>query len=360
LWKRQVSLDIADDAGQVRLTFSKHRIDFEYQSSIGWANDRCIISIYNLSEDEIKALQSRKSGFLSCTIKAGYKDTTGLVDYLTNSDAPTQTICVGTITNALSCKIPPDNITKLYIIPENVYKWTKVDINYGIRVNSLITPGDTLERVFQNLGIQVGMSFRYFGIPDEILKYKFNRGRSFHKTLVDELQNLCEEFNLTFCLRPNFVEIYPSNVGSIPSIRDILKDTKTIEITPRMVIGQPVATVSQIALSLNLNASIQSGMIIDVSKLIDPTGSKVGLGYMQYNDGWDLTIDATRVALGLSNTYQIQTLVHHGSTHAPEFQTDIAGVYGVGNSMDLTSDFKDWYSDAFQAENYMHQPGSAW
>ena len=61
--------------------FKSHRIDFAVRSTVGWPADTADITLYNLSLDEIKFLQSKNYGEMYIEIRAAYADSASSADY---------------------------------------------------------------------------------------------------------------------------------------------------------------------------------------------------------------------------------------------------------------------------------------
>lgn len=352
MWNRKVTVTISSDDGYVNLLFGydpqsniTHRIDFEYNSVMGWAGDYGTITLFNLSSDEIKTLQRKEHGSLTVQLSVGYEDESGIDDYLygVNSHVP-NVIFVGSITNAINYKNIPENITHLYCVPQQINQVTQLPLNVSYEVQE----GKTFKDALLTLTGFAGLGYRTSGVPDEILNYKFTKSRTFHGTLVEEIAKLCLEFNLSYSIQPSFVEVYPSTVGSVDIVNDIAKQRPPIVVTADKVVGTPVAGIGTLELSMIINASITTGMLVDVTSLITPDGSNPVNGYIPYNAGYLSNIDETAILNGMSNIYQIVSLTHHGSTHSDTFQTDIHGVYGVGSTMSGIEDrWREWCTKAY-------------
>ncbi|MBI0275405.1 hypothetical protein I6H07_06095 [Hafnia alvei] len=350
---RQVSVEIFDKTEEaISIVFSRNRIDFEYYSALGWAGDYGTITLYNLSNDEVKTLQNRKYGDLNVILRAGY-DTGQLANYNTANDTSsgvttTNIIFTGVITNVVSYKRTPEHVTHLYCIPDSVLSATNININLG-QINS----GMNLKAAMGSMAISAGFSGTYYyGVSDSVLNFTFKNDRVFHKTFMDEFRQLCQEFHLTFSFQSNFISVYPESVGNGDIILAMSETNKPIILQPQDVIGNPVAGSSTLELSTLLNASIQTGMVIDITKLLGGDGIHPSLdGVINYNMGYQLTIDGTQIANGTSSQYLIKSLVHHGSTHTNEFQTDLQAVYGVNDRMgSIEHNWRDWCTKVYDLE----------
>ena len=76
MWMRRVQIIVTQkDDPSKQVVFEKHRIDFEVRSTVGWPADTANITIFNLSLDEIKFLQSKQFGDMYIEIRAGYRGT---------------------------------------------------------------------------------------------------------------------------------------------------------------------------------------------------------------------------------------------------------------------------------------------
>lgn len=370
MWMRSVGVTITSNDGTYNKVFANHRIDFEYHSTIDGAADFGTITLYNLSDAEIKALQSRKLGLFNVILQAGYFDSdrsTSVAAYtlLNPTDAkqingstgieitegvqnPNPTIFTGTITNVISYNQIPESIVHLYCVPQQTLQVTAMPTS-----GTKVAPNTTLQDAFIALGKTAGLSVKFSGLNDRLKSIKLAKGRVYHKTIVEELQQLCDEYSLSYAIRPTYIEIFAKAFGTPDLVSEIEKDSVPIALEADKVIGVPIATLGQLEVSVMLNTAILPGMILDASALIDPTGQSVGLGYVQYNAGYRANIDATIIDTGMSNTYQVLSVVHHGSTHAQNFQSDIVGIYGVDNTMGGTPDWRQWCAQAYDTNDSM-------
>ncbi|MBG6242995.1 MAG: hypothetical protein EKE20_14755 [Candidatus Symbiopectobacterium sp. Dall1.0] len=354
MWIRHVSVDISGkkDAknNKVYMNFDSHRIDFEYYSSLGWAGDYGTLTIYNLSIEEIRTLQNRKFGSLSVTLYAGYKnDRLPNHNNVSDPNAPEQAtniIFTGTITNVVGYKRSPEHVVHLYCIPESVIKAT----NIKMRLDE-VKKGMTLLDALTNMSSNSGFDLHYYSVDKSILKYTFKKERVFHGTFFDEFRQICQEFSLTFSLQSNFISVYPDEFGHGDIVSAMSKYNKPIELKPEHVIGNPIAGIAALELSTYLNASIQPGMVLDITSLLGTSENHDTLlsdGVVNYNSGRAMNYIDDNIINGMSSKYYVKSLVHHGSTHSSEFQTDIAAVYGVNDQMGaIDKEWREWCTKAW-------------
>lgn len=355
MWNRQVTVEISSDDNSVNMIFGHnasqdnglptHRIDFEYHSSMGWAGDYGTITLYNLDRDEIRTLQRKTHGALTIKLSARYEDEGGLSDYLYSSNSVPSTIFVGSITNTVNYQQPPESITHLYCVPQQVNQVTQIGLG---NITFQVSQGQTLRDAIGLLAGMAGLGYKVYGLDEDLLNYKFPKGRAFNSTFIQEVQKLCEEFHLNFSLQPAFIEYYPSSIGSADVVNEIAKQCAPIAVTPGTVIGSPVAGLAHLELSVILNPSINTGMLVDITKLITPDGTDATKSYVAFNAGYMSNINDQVLANAMSSLYQIISLVHHGSTHAQNFQTDITANYGVDNTMgSIEREWREWCAQAY-------------
>lgn len=208
MWKRIVNVSIRSEDGASKFQFNKHRIDFEYNSTIGWAGDYGTITIYNLSNEEIQSLQSRKNGYLNIQLDAFYGDATGLSEYANpnddynealitiDSDNPLSTIFVGSITNVVAYHEMPESVTHLYCVPTQVINATKITTD----ISPIINKGDRVNDAFSKIAEAYGFVVKFYGVDVDILHTQFKRGKVFHTDLNDALNQLCGMLQLTYSI----------------------------------------------------------------------------------------------------------------------------------------------------------------
>ncbi|MDK9366443.1 hypothetical protein [Lelliottia wanjuensis] len=357
VWKRQVSVIVSTNDGKTILNTTNHRIDFEYYSTLGFGGDYGTVTIYNLSENESDALQSREFGYLSIQLNAGYVDSTDLENYQKNINSVTPLVFDGTITNAVASKEGTEGVTRIHCTPLQVLQWSKMSLTLPGVGFTRFDKDTTLSFALAGLAATVGMTVKYSGVPDEVLNYKFTKGRVLNSTLVDELTHLCNEFNLSFYITPAFVIIYPKQFGSVDTTQLIEDTSKVIKVTPGMLQGDPVATVSSIEMSLLLNTSIMPGMMLDTTG-INKEDSKYN--YINFNEGYKNSIDSTIIQTGLSDLYQVETVVHFGSTHTNTYKTDLVGRFGVDTTIGGNNHWRDWCAKTYGMEFNQGQSPSLW
>lgn len=328
MWKRNLTVTLSNDEGVFR-RYKEHRIDFEVRSSLGWVADTANISIFNLSINEIKELQSRKHGQIRVELSGGYGEKpviTRVGDY--NVKSPINSIFIGYITNSLGYSKPPENVLNLFCHSIANFKVTSFK-----KMNKLVdlTLEDAIKSMCNDYSIT---TISYFGVDKTLLSKKVPK-RVFHNTFIEEFTQFLREYNLQYYLTTSEVQIFPETYGNKHSLERMMKDRKPIQLNPNQVIGNPITGVATISLTTFLNSSIQPGMILDINPLL---GKELLVNGVVSTDGnWSkrLNYDDSVMRYALTDKYHIQEVVHTGSTHSTTFFTKISGVMGANTLMGI-------------------------
>ncbi|APD19723.1 baseplate protein [Pectobacterium phage PP101] len=360
-WMRRVEVIITnkDDASK-KTVFSKHKIDFEVRSTVGWPADTANITLYNLSLEEVKFLQDRKFGNFYIEIRVGYEDTLSdgsssnitvygsggqksleMASVLTAAD----TVFSGVITNAVGYKRSPEHVTQLYCISKAYLGSTQFKQMRNIKAGS--TLGDAIKSMCEDYGFG---TVSKFGVKDEVLAAKLPRGRVFHDTFLVEFRALLGEYNLLFQMTTSEIQIFPDTYGDKDAVVRMSKDRQNIRLDVNQVIGNPIAGICTYRLNTFINASIQPGMIIDVTPLLGKEILANGVTAIQ-GAGVVLNTNQAVFQWAMEDKYFIMEVVHFGSTHATEFQTSISAIIGGNSAMGLKEmEWQDMYARAGMTE----------
>lgn len=377
-WIRQVRVTITnkddgkstiygwDDDGIVN-----HALEFNVRSTLGWGSDTADLTIFNLSMEEAKALQDKSYGNRYITIEAGYVDTSmnnsfagGSNTYTKNAKVSNSSLSnrassgaqtfgggvvfTGTITNAISFRQPPEFVTKLFCISRAYEQATTFSQMKNIK------PGTSLIDAINSMCSDYGYKkTTYFGVDMAFMEdTKLKRGRVFHDTFFEEFRKLLGEYNLSFFLSSNEIQIFPETYGNKDAVDRMVKDRGVIKLDANQVIGNPIMGIGNLNLSTFLNSSIQAGQIIDISPLL---GTEILLNGVvnPFNTGGILNQDSSVFKYGASDKYQIVELVHTGATHSQQYSTNIMAKLG-GNTI-LGGNEETWmdkYKDSGMATEW--------
>lgn len=358
MWIRCVEVIVtqADDPSK-QVIFRKHRIDFEMRSTVGWPADTANITLFNLSLDEVKFLQSKNYGDMFIEIRAGYSDqmnstqgvqqrvvTPGQTAGITISNGVLPTIFVGVITNAVGYRRPPEHITQLFCISKA----------YGVSTDfkqlTAIPPNATLKDAINSMCKDYGFNtISAYGVSEDVLSMKLPRGRVFHDTFLVEFRQLLGEYNMLYTLTTGEVQIFSDAYGDKDAVNRMSKDREPIKLDANSVIGNPVVGICTYNLKTFLNASIQPGMILDVSPLLGE--SLLANGVTSINgQGIVLNTDQSIFRWAMEDKYFIMEVVHFGSTHGIEFHTAVSAVLGGNTAMGAKeTSWQDMYANSGMA-----------
>lgn len=355
-FNRQVEVVITNkDDPSNKIVFDKHRIDFEVRSSIGFPADVANISIFNLSIDEVKFLQDRNFGNWYIEIFAGYEDndviksqgsSIGSVTTAGNNKlvfgsstlSESNSIFSGAITNCIGYRKQPEHITKLFCISKSYIGSTE------FKQMRPIPKGATLKEAIISMCQDYGFStVTQFGMTDEDTSQVLKSGRVFHNTFLEEFKKLLKEYNLNFTMTTSEIQIFPETFGRQDAIARMVQDKQPIRLDTNQVIGNVLAGICVLRLDTFINASIQPGMILDVSPLMGTAILANGVISMQ--EDITLNTDQSVFRWAMEDLYQILEVVHSGSTHQATYKTSISAVIGGNTAMGLKEiQWQDMYA----------------
>lgn len=357
MWMRRVQIIVTQkDDPSKQVVFEKHRIDFEVRSTVGWPADTANITIFNLSLDEIKFLQSKQFGDMYIEIRAGYADmgegtqtttASGVSNNHPNANSGTYngvieitegrerdsvstglpTIFSGLITNAVGYRRPPEHVTQLFCISKAYGAST------DFKQMQPIPKGMTLQEAIKQMCADYGFhTIAMYGVNKSTLERKLPNGRVFHNTFLEEFKTLLGEFNLMYTMTTGEIQIFPDTFGDKDAVDRMSKDREPIKLDANSVIGNPIAGICTYNLKTFLNPSIQPGMILDVSPLLGEELLANGVTAVS-GQGIVLNTDQSVFRWAMEDKYFIMEVTHFGSTHSTEFQTSISSVLGGNTAM---------------------------
>lgn len=376
-WIRQVRVTITNKDGGEPIIYGwdddgivNHAIEFNVRSTLGWGSDTADLTIYNLSLEEAKALQDKSYGNRYITIEAGYVDTSMNNEYSNNvtgsatKKSKGTNIVVGTtggnqafgggvlftgaITNAIGFKQSPEFVTKLFCISRAYENSTTFKQMKSIKSGTSVFDG--IQSMANDYGYR---KLTYFGVDTSFLiSTKLRRGRVFHDTFFEEFRKFLGEYNLSFFLSSNEIQIFPETYGNKDAVDRMVKDRNPIKLDANQVVGNPIMGIGTLNLSTFLDSNIQAGQVIDISPLL---GTKILLNGVvnTFNTAGVLNRDSAIFQYGASDMYQIVELVHAGATHSQQFSTNIMAKLG-GNTI-LGGNEESWmekYKDSGMATEW--------
>ena len=341
-WYRKVEIIVTrkDDPSK-KTIFTKHRIDFEVRSTVGWPADTATITLFNLSLAEVKFLQNKNYGDLYIEIRAGYQEdgraggAGGVQNFSNTNDTNNRieisgtlpTIFSGLITNAVGFRRPPEHVTQLFCISKAYGAST------DFKQMTSIAPKTKLIDAIQQMCKEYGFgTISLYGVPDSTLQQVLPRGRVFHDVFLNEFKDLLGEYNLMYTMTTGEIQIFPDSFGDKDAVDRMSKDREPIKLDANAVIGNPVAGICTYNLNTFLNPSIQPGMILDVSPLLGEELLANGVTSVN-GDGIVLNTDQSVFRWAMEDKYFIMDVIHHGSTHTVDFQTSLVALIGGNTAM---------------------------
>ena len=346
MWMRRVEVRVfqKDDPSKQTI-FKSHRIDFAVRSTVGWPADTADITLYNLSLDEIKFLQSKNYGEMYIEIRAAYADSASSADYqrmggvrqvttsagqktnVTVGKAVLPTIFSGIITNAVGYRRPPEHITQLFCISKAYGSST------DFKQMKAIPKGASLQSAIRSMCEDYGFgTVSMYGVDGDLLNETLKLGRTFHDTFLIEFKKLLGEYNLMYTMTTGEIQIFPDSYGDRDAVDRMSKDREPIKLDANAVIGNPIAGICTYSLSTFLNPAIQPGMVLDVSPLLGKKLLANGVTAIS-GEGVVLNTDQSIFRWAMGDKYFIMDVVHHGSTHTKEYQTSLTANLGGNTAM---------------------------
>lgn len=349
-WLRKVRVRITNkDDPKQQTIFENHRIDFQVRSTIGWPADTATITIFNLSTDEVKFLQNKNYGNYFIEILGGYVDE---AKYGTNNGSKNKnssmggvtvtpskaqdsnsvlsggnTLFSGTVTNAVGYRKPPEHITQLFCISSATMGAST------FKTMKSLPRGVTLKQAITSMCNDYGFStVTQYGLSEDDLNAVLPLGRVFHDTFFNELRLLLGEHNMLFLMTTNEIQILPDTYGNKDAMDLMAKNRAPIKLDANQVIGNPIAGIATYRLNTFLDASIQPGMILDVSPLL---GKDILVNGVTSVTGQEMVLntDQSVFKYAMEDKYVIMEVVHHGSTHGIDYQTSISAILGGNTAM---------------------------
>lgn len=347
-WLRQVELIVTRrDDPENKVIFRKHRIDVEVRSTIGWPADTANVTIFNLSLSEVKFLQTKEYGALGIEIRAGYKSdqqlgaTGGIHSYNSNDStigiSGLPTLFSGVITNAVGFKRPPEHVTQLFCIS------TAYGASTEFRQMRNLTANQTLRSAIQQMCSDYGFgTISLYGVKEETLNLVLKRPRVFHDVFLNEFRSFLGEYNLLFTMTTNEIQIFPDTYGNRDAVDRMSKDRQPIKLDVNSVIGNPIAGICTLQLDTFINASVQPGMLLDITPLLGNEILANGVVSVR-GEGVALNTDQSVFRWAMSDIYVLTEVVHRVSTHIPDMcKTSIISV--IGGATEMGSGEAAWQS----------------
>lgn len=346
MWMRRVEVRVSQkDDPSKQTIFTSHRIDFVVRSTVGWPADTADITLFNLSLDEVKFLQSKNYGEMYIEIRAAYADSGDTADYqrmggmkqralgkgqkvqIGVGEEILPTIFSGVITNAVGFRRPPEHVTQLFCISKAYGSST--DFKQMQAIPKGATLGDAIKSMCADYGFG---TVSMFGVDGDLLNEVLKLGRTFDDTFLVEFKKLLSEYNLLYTMTTGEIQIFPDSYGDKDAVDRMSKDREPIKLDANAVIGNPVAGICTYSLSTFLNPAIQPGMVLDVSPLL---GKKLLVNGVTSVAGGEIVLntDQSIFRWAMEDKYFIMDVVHHGSTHTKEYQTSLTAILGGNTAM---------------------------
>jgi len=308
-----VRAEVVSEDGKVVLDSSGLRVDFKILS-VG-SFDRAEVKIYNLNNDTIGSITARDN-YLNLYVQLHEFDEEQLLDTMF-------------ISNSYNQVDVPEGITFLYCFS----KLRKDLLEKVVPKAELNSP--SLSQVLNKLQEGVNITFEYKNFPDEVKKYKAKTGYTevLDGTVESNLNRLAISYHFTYYMKgPTTVLIlYTPEVfniqqsGVLDKEPDIILDTNDMRSTPSV-------GVASITIDSVLNASIETGSVIDASKLVTAS-TKLGLETLA------VTKEILSSSVSKYSRYVVIGIEHSGSNYTNVWNTKASGVASTSGLTMPTNEF---------------------
>lgn len=359
MYKRKLRLVATDlDSGDLLFSTTEHRITFEVDIKIAQGMSTSTIVIYNLGDDEVKALQradlepssegdgtaNREPKRVRLQLFAGYEDEV-------ESDLTADQLMIeGLIMNATTVKKLPSKLTYLYVIAYGsnilVNKFDSFSVP-GLNSPNPMTLEDVINRVVKSAGYE-SVDFSSVN-PEKIGEktIKDLRGKPINNTdqgMFGVLDDLAEQYRFSWGIKAKGVGIYPPLDDSKADSQELnyligeyeSKNKEGLLIDPIKVKGTPIAGMATLEIKHVLDATLFPGILIDVGEVggkqdNDSLPDEGLIDYTALGKSIFYTNDVAKYAV--FQYYMLWRVVHKGDSHGDEWDTTlVCKVPSVGMS----------------------------
>ncbi|UOT58046.1 baseplate hub [Aeromonas phage ZPAH14] len=252
------------------------RVHCEIEISLAAQLAQASVAIYNLSEENSKALTSgdhevgsaddatalRRANKVYIRLYAGYKD-----EMLANGGLPL--LLEGIVMNATSRRQLPNHITQLYVLPLSSSYLRQPFTPFSV------PRGTPLKFVLERMCWEAGFENITYDLTDEILNQDMG-GAALEPDpdLYGTLRKLGEAYAFSFSQRASGIGFYPKlddSAASSNEFNHLQQNGEIYNVKPFLLRGAPTAGVQTLSLTMVLDGKVFPGWVIDVQ---DISGSR--------------------------------------------------------------------------------------
>lgn len=322
----------------------KLRIHCEMEMSLAQQLAQASVEIYNLSEENSKALTSgdyeigskgnaetlRSASKVFIRLYAGYQD-----ELLSNGELPL--LLEGVVMNASSRRALPNFITQLFVLPLASSFLRQPFTPFSV------PRGTPLRDVLERMCWEAGFENIAFEMPEAILATDMG-GAAFEPDpdLYGTLRKLAKTYSFTFSQKASGIGFYPRLDDSAASHNEfnyLQANGEVYQVKPFLLRGAPIVGVSTISFSMVMDAKIFPGWVIDVQ---DISGTRGDLalpsgGLPEYSSiGAPLYYTDDVAKYAVLPRYMLKKVIHKIDTHHDMWETAVVG------TVPTVGDFGKW------------------
>ena len=322
----------------------KLRIHCEMEMSLAQQLAQASVTIYNLSEENSKALTSgdhevgsegkaeklRRASKVYIRVYAGYQD-----ELLANGELPL--MLEGIVMNAYSRRALPHHLTHLYVLPLASSFLRQPFTPFSV------PRGTPLRQVLERMTWEAGFENVTFDLPDNIQNQDLG-GEALEPDpdLYGTLHKLSRAYSFSFAQRASGIGFYPrldDSAASHNEFNHLQANGEIYNVKPFLLKGAPTVGVATISFPMVLDGKVFPGWVIDVQ---DISGSRGDLalpsgGLTDYSALGDLLFQTDDVAkYAVLPRYMLKKVVHKFDTHVDLWETSVVG------TVPTVGDFGKW------------------
>lgn len=311
----------------------KLRINCEIEMSLAQQLAQASITIYNLSEENSKALTSgdhevaskdnaeslRVASKVFIRLYAGYQD-----EMLANGELPL--VIEGIVMNAYARRAVPHHLTHLFVLPLASSFLRQPFTPFSV------PRGTPLRFVLERMTWEAGFEAVTFDLPDSILQQDMG-GEALEPDpdLYGTLHKLGKAYSFTFSQRASGIGFYPRIDDSAQSHNEfnhLQANGEVYNVKPFLLKGAPTVGVATISFPMVLDAKVFPGWVIDVQDISGTRGDLAlpsgGLpDYSALGDPLFYTDDVAKYAV--LPRYMLKKVIHKMDTYVDLWETLVVG-----------------------------------
>lgn len=293
---KKVKLVVYDKARSPIFSSEDLRVDFDIRIIQNYG--RALFTVYNLNNETIRNISNGERYIRIFTSLHGHEQALGDEYY---------------ISNAITEKKVPDQLTLLYCVDSGKRDFTDKQISMAVKKPSLRR---TLHQLEREAGTQ--RRFEFVGFPEGLENQLPAKPTSqWTGSVGDVLSDLGKEYGFTvhqegqvvkLVYQPTEDNVHLTNQGS----------RTTITLATDNMKSNPKIGVAQLEVESNLDPRFKAGVILDTSKLLT---ASTGHTFEQ------LTVvdDMVELTAGRSQ-FNILSVTHKGSTHTKDWTTTAVAI----------------------------------